>query len=109
MVRRESQEAVEKSAVKVSYVGLVQNVVGTSCEMVELTGSTRAGDLLALLEHRHGESFRYSVLRSDGQLRSTCRVLIGDQDIRRLKGMDTIIEPGSGVAIVVMVYPVEGG
>jgi len=95
--------------VKVRYIGLVQNAVGTPAEEVELPSGARVSDLLSLLQDKHGDSFRYSVLSPDGQLRPTSRVLIGDQDIRELQGMDTVIQPGTGVAIVVLVYPAEGG
>ncbi|MBI2916798.1 MAG: MoaD/ThiS family protein [Chloroflexi bacterium] len=95
--------------VKVRYIGLVQNAVGLSSEEVQLPAGARVRDLLAALQDKHGDSFRYSVLSSDGGLRPTSRVLIGDEDSRDLQGMDTPIEPGSGVAIVVLVYPAEGG
>mgnify|MGYP001590861878 CR=1 FL=1 len=101
--------ASAKATVKVRYIGLVQNAVGLASEDVELASGARVRDLLGLLQQKHGDNFRYSVLSADGGLRPTSRVLIGDEDSRELQGLDTVIQPGSGVAIVVLVYPAEGG
>ncbi len=108
-VQQPQKASPTKAPVKVRYIGLVQNAVGTPSEEVSLTTGAKVSDLLAALQEKHGDNFRYSVLTPDGGLRPTCRVLVGDTDTRDLQGMDTLIEPGTGIAIVVLVYPAEGG
>ena len=94
---------------RVRYVGLVRNAVGRGEEEIELPAEAQVKELLALLQQEHGDELRYSLLRPDGELRSTCHILVGDQDIDELQGLDTLVPPNGEVAVVVLVYPAEGG
>lgn len=95
--------------VKVSYMGLVRNTVGLPEEVVALPDGARVRDLLAILQKKHGDDFRYSLFSPNGQLRSMSRVFIGEREIGELEGMDTPLEPDSGVSILMLVYATEGG
>lgn len=95
--------------VKVSYLGLVRNVIGCREEEIEAAPGTTVGDLLAHLTEKHGEPFRASVFRYQNQLRSTTLVCVNDRDIGELQGFATKLDSGEQLSVVVGVYPPEGG
>ncbi len=95
--------------VKVRYMGLVRNTTGIPEEEVALPDGYRVGGLLALLQQRHGDSFRYSLFSPNGQLRPMAKVFIGEQEIGQMEGLDTQLGPGTEVSILVVVHPSEGG
>lgn len=95
--------------VKVSYLGLVRNVIGCQEEEIEVTPGVTVGKLLARLIERHGDPFRLSVFKSEGELRSTALVCVNDRDISQLQGFETKLESGENLSVVVGVYPPEGG
>ena len=94
--------------VKVRYLGLVQNAIGVKEEDITVPNGASVGELLRALLVKHGDGFRYSVLRTDGALRPPARVLVDGLDIKDLDGLDTKVTE-KGVAIVVIVDPLEGG
>lgn len=100
---------ISASRVKVAYMGLLRNTLGITEEEVDLAPESRISDLLSLLEKRHGGAFRYSVFTSGGQLRPLVRVFIGDRSIQDLDGMDTRIDPGGGVYILLLDHSLGGG
>ena len=95
--------------VKVSYLGLVRNVIGCREEAIEIAPGMTVGELLGKLIERHGEPFRASVFKSKTELRSTALVCVNDRDIDQLGGFDTKLESGEELSVVVGVYPPEGG
>lgn len=95
--------------VKVSYFGLVQNAVGLREEELQLPAGSSIRGMLEALGERHGNTFRYGVLTSDGKLRPTTRVLLNGRDVEELGGLDTRLKGSAEVSITVVVYPVEGG
>ena len=95
--------------VKVSYLGLVRNVIGCREEEIEIGPGTTVGDLLKRLIEKHGDPFRVSVFKSQDQLRRTALVCVNDRDIDQLGGFDTRLESGEELSVVVGVYPPEGG
>ena len=98
-----------KTRLHVSYLGLVRNVIGLSEEDLEVLAGATVGQLLAQLTARHGLPFRETVLNQSGELRSMSQVCVEDRDIDDLDGLDTKIDNGENVSIVVGVYPPEGG
>jgi molybdopterin converting factor small subunit len=95
--------------VKVSYLGLVRNVIGCREEEIEAAPGITVGEFLAQLTERHGEPFRASVFKSRHQLRSTALVCVNDCDIGELQGFATRLDSGEQLSVVVGVYPPEGG
>jgi molybdopterin converting factor small subunit len=95
--------------VQISYIGLVRNVIGCSEENLTVVQGTTIGELLRLLIDKHGRSFRESVFKQSGELRSMAQVCIEDRDIEELQGFDTTLDSGEKVSILVGVYPPEGG
>jgi molybdopterin converting factor small subunit len=95
--------------VQISYIGLVRNVIGCSEENLCVLQGTTIGELLRLLIDKHGRSFRESVFKQSGELRSMAQVCIEDRDIEELQGFDTTLDSGEKVSILVGVYPPEGG
>ncbi|MBI2304104.1 MAG: MoaD/ThiS family protein [Chloroflexi bacterium] len=94
---------------KVTYYGLVRNVVGLREEEVTLSPEATVRDLLRVLVERHGNGLRDSLLASEGNLRFTARILLGEEDIGEMGGLDTKVDTHQRASIVVVVYPVEGG
>ncbi|TAJ90154.1 MoaD family protein [bacterium] len=97
------------SRVHVSYLGLVRNVIGRREEEIEVSPGTTVGELLARLADKHGDPFRLSVFKGNGELRSMALVCVNDCDIAQLQGFETRLERGEKVSVVVGVYPPEGG
>ena len=98
-----------KAQLDISYLGLVRNVLGCQGEKIEATPGLTIRDLLVILVEKHGEPFRASVFKSEGQLRSTTLVCVNDRDIDELEGFETKLESGEKISVVVGVYPPEGG
>ncbi|HEY7554372.1 MAG TPA: MoaD/ThiS family protein [Candidatus Binatia bacterium] len=98
-----------KTQLHVSYLGLVRNVIGLSEEDLEVLAGVTVGQLLAQLTARHGLPFKETVFKQSGELRSMSQVCVEDCDIDDLDGLDTKIDNGENVSIVVGVYPPEGG
>ena len=95
--------------VKISYLGLVRNVIGCREEEIEVTAGITVGELLTRLIERHGDPFRTSVFKSQKELRSTALVCVDDRDIGQLQGFETKLESGEKLSVMVVVYPPEGG
>lgn len=95
--------------VQISYLGLVRNVIGCREEEVDLTPGSTVKELLDRLIEKHGDPFRQSVFRRDGELRSMAIVCVNDCDISQLQGFETRLGSGEKVSVVVGVYPPEGG
>ena len=95
--------------VKVSYLGLVRNVIGCREEEIEIAPGTTVGELFTRLIERHGDPFRVSVFKSQKELRSTALVCVNDRDIDQMQGFETTLDSGERLSVVVGVYPPEGG
>ena len=98
-----------KTQLRISYLGLVRNVIGRSEEDLDVLADTTVGQLLGLLIEEHGPPFKQSVLKQSGELRAMAQVCVNDRDIDDLQGLDTRLGEGEQVSIVVGVYPPEGG
>lgn len=90
-------------------MGLVRNVVGLSEEVVDVPLEARVSDLLCLLQDKHGMGFRDSLMTAGGQLRPLVRIFIEDKNIDEIAGLETCIEPGSGVYILLLDHAGAGG
>lgn len=97
------------NTVHVRYFGLARNAVGRNEDVVQLPLGSSVRDLMGLLTAKNGEQFRASVLTLDGRLRHASQVLLGDAAIEDLDGMDTRLTAGTTVAILIIVYPTDGG
>jgi molybdopterin converting factor small subunit len=95
--------------IKISYLGLVRNVIGCREERIEVAAGMTVGELLGHLIEKHGEPFRASVFRSRDELRSTALICVNDRDIDQLDGFETQLGDGQELSVVVGVYPPEGG
>jgi molybdopterin converting factor small subunit len=95
--------------IKVSYLGLVRNVIDCREEKIEVAPGITVGELLGRLIEKHGEPFRVSVFKSKTELRSTALVCVNDHDIDQLEGFETKLDHGEELSVVVGVYPPEGG
>lgn len=94
---------------KVAYMGLVRNTLGISEEEVDVPAGSRVSHLLDILGEKHGEPFRYSIFASVGLLRPLVRVFVGEQSIDDLDGLDTALDIGSGIYILLLDHSPGGG
>ncbi|MBI3015467.1 MAG: MoaD/ThiS family protein [Candidatus Tectomicrobia bacterium] len=101
--------AEEPRRVKVVYLGLVRNVLDCPEEVAEVGDRTTVGQLLEQLASRHGDPFRWSVFKGNGELRSTVLICMNDSDVSQLSGLETQLEAGAQLTVIVGVYPPEGG
>jgi sulfur-carrier protein len=84
-------------AIRVQIPGPLRPLTGGAAE-VEVE-ATDVGGLIEALEARH-RGIRERLLDASGELRSYVRVFVDDQDVRTLRGKDTLLAPGATVAIV---------
>ena len=98
-----------KTQLRISYLGLVRNVIGQSEENLDVLAGTTVGQLLGLLIEEHGPPFKQSVFKQSGELRAMAQVCVNDRDIDELQGLDTRLDKAEQISIVVGVYPPEGG
>ena len=63
-----------KTQPHITYLGLVQNVIGRSEEDLDVLAGTTVGQLLRLLGDKHGDPFKQSVCKQNGDLRATAQV-----------------------------------
>lgn len=106
---RSGGEDASDFRVRVVYVGLVRNSLGINEEEVELPPGSCVRDLLSLLVERHGADLRHSLFSTSGELSPLAEVLIGDQSIEELNGLDTTVDVQSKVHILVLAHPMAGG
>ena len=65
---------------------------------VKVDGTT-VGQILGALETAH-PGFRERLFGDDGQLRRFVNVFVADEDVRFLKGLDTVVAEGQTVSII---------
>ena len=95
--------------IKVLYYGLVQNVVGKREEEIFLPADAKAKQLIDALVGKYGESFQNGLLDVTGGLRSNDTVLLDDDNINEMKGLETELKNAKEVAIVVTIPQFGGG
>jgi len=108
-MKEQGKTTEELRHVKVVYLGLVRNVLGCSEEVAEVGNETTVGQLLQDLASRHGDPFRWSVFKGNGELRSTVLICLNDSDVSQFGGLETRLEAGAQLTVIVGVYPPEGG
>lgn len=96
-------------SIKVKYLGLLKNTAGCDEEAVTLPKGGCVEDLFQLLCQKHGEQFSSVMFRTNGRLRPTAQVLVGDQDIRDGEGAGTKLEGDEEISLTIGIYPAAGG
>lgn len=97
------------SKVKVTYYGLIRNVVDNKEGEHCLSGGTTVGELLHSLVQKYGDRFRSMMLTSDWQLHPLAVIELNGRDIDEIKGLDTKLEGNSELCITVIPYLIVGG
>ena len=95
---------------KVTFVGLIRRVVGTSEALLTLPPGATLGGLFQELTTRFGPAFEEQIL-VEGELAPHALVLIDGQHARSLGGSEAVLDgrgPGQ-VEIVVLGPPAMGG
>ncbi|MCH8057035.1 MAG: MoaD/ThiS family protein [Proteobacteria bacterium] len=95
--------------IKLHYLGLVKNTVGCAEEEIVLPEGSRLIDAFNALDKKYGEQFTSVILKANGRLRPSAKVLVDEQDIRDGDGLDTKLEGKPQVSITVGMYPIAGG
>ncbi len=94
--------------VRVSYLGIIQRIVGTSEEEMEIKSGARVSDLLQILKKKYGEEMK-NALEDNHMLAANATILIDGRNAEAFQGLDTLLEHAHDVQIVVMVPSGFGG
>jgi molybdopterin synthase sulfur carrier subunit len=96
--------------VKITFVGLIQRLVGHREETIQLPPETTLGDLLQELAARYGQELVERILEN-GQLAAHVTVLINGYNALNQGGLTAKLSDGSQshVEIVVLGFPLMGG
>ncbi len=94
--------------VKVRYLGIIQRIVGTTEEDLEVIPGTRVRDLLQLLKKRYGEEMK-NALEDNHMLAGNATILVDGRNTEAIEGLDTSLDHAHDVQIVVMVPSGFGG
>ncbi len=96
--------------VKVTFVGLIQRLVGQREEAIRLPPETTLGGLLHELAARYGQELVEHLLEN-GQLAAHVTVLINGRNALNQGGLTAKLSDGSQshVEIVVLGFPLMGG
>ena len=97
------------SKVKVTYYGLIRNVVDNQEEEYQLSDGAIIRELLQLLVERYGEGFRANILTPDWQLPPTAIMHLNGRDINEIDGLDTGLDDNSELSIIVIPHVIRGG
>ena len=94
--------------VRMRYLGIIQRIVGTTEEDLEVTPGTRVRDLLQILKKRYGKEMK-NALEDDHLLAVNATILVDGKNIEAIEGLDTLLEHAHDVQIVVMAPSGFGG
>ncbi len=94
--------------VRVRYLGIIQRIVGTGEEEMEITRGARVRDLLQILKKRYGEEMK-NALEDNHMLAANATILVDGRNTDAIEGLDTSLEHAHDVQIVVMVPSGFGG
>ena len=95
--------------VKISYYGLIKNVVDKAEDENYLSGDATVKELLHSLVQKYGDGFRSMVLTSDWELHPIAIIYLNGRDINEIEGLNSKLEDNSELSITVMPYEVYGG
>ena len=97
------------SKVKITYYGLIQNVVNQK-EEDYISGAATVGELLHSLVQKYGDRFRSTVLTQNWQLQpATTIVHLNGRDINEIDGLNTKLADNSELSITVVANIISGG
>lgn len=94
---------------KIVYLGILQSALGIKEEEIVSQAGLTVGTLLTSLANKYGESFRFTVLGRDGNLRPLAKVFVSDRDIAEMDGLNTKLEGNDEVCIFIAVEAPAGG
>ena len=94
--------------VRVRYLGIIQRIVGTSEEEIEIKHEAKVSDLLQILKKKYGEEMK-NALEDNHMLAANATILIDGRNVETIQGLDTPLEHAQDVQIVVMVPSSFGG
>jgi len=94
--------------VRVRYLGIIQRIVGTSEEEMEITPGTKVRDLLQILKKKYGGEMK-NALEDNHMLAANATILIDGRNAETIQGLDTPLEHAHDVQVVVMVPSSFGG
>lgn len=96
--------------VKVSYYGLIRNVVGKKEDEVELAQEdATVGKLVEVLATNYGERLRKQLIGRGGAVHPNVKVFVADKDIGQGDGLNTRLDGEDKVTFVVTVSQMSGG
>ena len=90
--------------VKISYYGLIHNVVGNLENESYLSADGTVEDLLRSLVEKYGDSFRSTMLTPDWYLLPITMIHIKGHDINEIRGLNTKLGDNSELSITILAY-----
>lgn len=95
--------------IKVTYYGLIRNVVDNKeAEDYPYNGAT-VREVIGSLAQRYGDRFRSMILTSDWQIHPLAIIQLNGHDINEIEGLNTKLEDNSELCITVIPYLIIGG
>jgi len=88
--------------VNVKYLGPLADIVGKKSEFVEIDQAS-VSDLLDSLKNNYGAKFEKVILDSSQQPKSEVMILVNGRNTALMKGMETELNDGDVVSLVVAV------
>ncbi len=97
------------SMVKVTYYGLIKNVVDKREDKHDISNGSTVQELLHTLVQRYGDNFRSLMLTPDWQLLPSTIIHLNGRDINEMEGMDTKLADEGELSISVIKHFIGGG
>lgn len=94
--------------VRVKYLGIIQRIVGTSEEEMEIRPGTKVRDLLQILKKKYGGEMK-NALEDNHMLAANATILIDGRNVETIQGLDSLLEHAHDVQVVVMIPSSFGG
>lgn len=95
-------------SVTVSYLGMIERVVGKRRDQVELSDSATLGDLVDRLTAQYGQDFRERILDGD-KVGRLVTILIDGENCFRLGGLAAPLGQAQQIEVVLLGPPPAGG
>jgi molybdopterin converting factor small subunit len=95
--------------IKIVYYGLIQTSVGKREEQLTLPAGAKVSQLVDTLAEKYGEGFKNNLLDVAGGLRANVTILLDNNNVSELEGLETEIKDVKEAALVVTIPQFGGG
>ncbi len=103
-----ASDGAQQVPIDVSYFGLIREVLGCTEETISVPVSTSIGEVMGMLQRRHGDSFRNALIAANGEPLPNAVIVLDGANILHRRGFDTEIRRACTVRILLL-PPFTGG